>query len=1463
MRRLVLLLPLFLLLWPVGGAATSAAELEGWYAFDGGPRGAAAEVLAVTPVEAGLDLSLSVLGLETGTIQTKAGPRGVLLIPGGGVSGETGHPRLPVLRYLIEVPPGASIELKLAVHDSSTLRLSELGVETLLMPVQAPVPKIEGAAALAPFAQDAVAYARDEYLPAERVAVVGRAVLRGRHVAQVEVRPVRYNPVTGTVEVWSRAELKIRFEGGLERVARRDKGRLASRPMDDWLEREIQAPTLPPQLPAAPNAGGASEGALGMVVVAHDSFVDAIQPLLDWKRKTGYKVDLVRTTDLGANPTDGDVKAAIQLRYGLWSAPPVDFILIVGDTDFVPIHQGSGGGNSQVTDNWYACLDGTDYLPDVAIARISTRTGEETADVVEKLLTYEQATFPTDDWIKDAGFIGTLDSGYIGLIEGTHDWCIDSYYTPNGYQPTPWSYGYPSCDRHYNTNDADTAEIAASIDAGRSIVNYSGHGGDYSWQGPTSHGGYDQSDIRNNTNDGMYPFIISNACVTGSLADAECFGETWQKVPRAGAIAFWGASNNSYWDEDDVLERDLHGNIFPMDATPPIGVIVNETKLDLYDYYGDAGTVAYYFDMYNLLSEPSLSLWTRAPRTLEVTYPQAAPIGESSFSVSVTSFGAAIEGALVAVLKDDEQVFEAGYTDASGAVTLILDPAPQTVGTLQVTVTGHDCRPFEGGAEIIAPDSPWLIHRSHSVDDATGGDGDGAANPGEEMRVSVTVENVGEQPALDVQATLTTSTPQWCEVHDGSAGFPDMAPHTLGTSLPDHFLVRVLPEAPDGVLLGLDMQWTAAGGAAGTTAFNERVEAVELALDTFEILDLPQGNGNGVAGPGETVEMTVTLANIGHRDAVGVTGVLSTESPYISVVQAEAGHANIPAGGTGSSEPPQYSFAVAVDAPDQQPVTFTLTMTESGSGYVDLILFDVLISSCSITSSVDVPKPIDDNATVESLLHYAHDVLIEDLDVFVNIAHTYQGDLTVTLVSPEGTSCVLHDRTGSGTDDIVTWYDDETEPAEPLSVFVGESAYGNWTLIVTDSAGSDTGSLDEWKLEICGEGVEPVPLLSVCAREVDDSGACDPDGVADVGETVLLDVTVRNSGRLAATGVQATLESPNLLAVLTDSVALPDLDPGAEAVAVFPVLIGAVGCLEQASFTVELRSNEGAWFDGFDFVLEADLEGDTSLQTLEPWGFHPMGWSHTATAGMDDWRVVSDRNHTPAGQWSWFASSSAELKDDRLVSPPYELTGSPSLEFWHWIELQGGYDGGVIEITDDAGENWTDLSPQIVIGSYDRELAGDNPIAGRHAWTGSFDSWRRVLIDLAPWGGRTVQFRWRLVCDAANTETGWWIDDIAVHLEDASCDAHPCGVPGEVLLTAVSKNMDDVLLEWGTDPVCLDFRVWRSSDPHQAGSYVDVTMEDPDPSDASFLDTTGGSVLYWIIQGHGPDGDGPWGHYGQ
>jgi subtilisin-like proprotein convertase family protein len=1436
-----------------------------WFAWEASASpGDPARVESVATAPAEVRIDLVVPGLESRVVETRGGPRGLLEVPGAGVTGALGHPRLPALRYMVEMPPGAEVFVSLTPASVSRMSLETLGIESPLIPVQPPVPKIEGAAERAPFVEEVGVYASDRFLPAESVQVVDRAVLRGRHVAVIEVRPVRYNPADGSVEVWSRAELRVAFEGGVPQAALREKLRLASPALDGWIEREIVArpDSIASDTSAFPRATSASEGAAGMLVIVHDDFVGALQPFVDWKEKTGFKIEVLATSQIDPSPTDSDVKAEIDQRYRSWSNPPLEFVLMVGDTNYVPIHNGTGGGSSQVTDNWFVCLDGTDYLPELAIARISTRSPQQTTDVVDKLLTYEQATFATDIWIKKAGFIGTADTGHITLIEGTHDWCIDNYYTPNEYLPTPWSHGYASCDRHYYTTNATTADIAASIDEGRSMVNYSGHGSTTGWQGPTYNAPYNQSDVNGNSNDGMYPFVISNACVTGSLELTECFGETWQRAPHKGAIAFWGASNNSYWDEDDVLQRDLHDNIFPMDETPPLGVIVNETKLDLYDHYGPTGSVAYYFDMYNLLSEPSLSMWTRVPMDLDVTYPDAIPIGQSSFSVTVMYRGHPVSDAMVAVRKPDERVFEAGYTDETGQITLLFDPAPTTVGDMEVTVTGHDLRPHEGTSMVISPDTPWLIYSSHVVDDTGGGDGDGTANPGEVFVMPVTVENVGGQPGTGLQATLTTSTPQWCTVLDGAADFPDLLPGELGETLPDHYSVHVSELAPDGVSLGFELAWSASGGASGVSSFGTVVEGVNFELDAFAIDDVAHGNGNGMAGPGETVDMTVTLSNTGLRDASGITSQLSTDSPHITILQDTAAFPDLPASGQADSLPPPFEFFVAEDAPDQQPVTFTLTVSEAGSGYQEVLLFDVMISSCATTPSVDVPKPITDYTVVESLIDYPLAILLNEVNVFVDISHTYQGDLTVRLESPSGTSVLLHNRTGGGADDIVTWYDTQTEPTEPLSILEGENAYGTWKLIVEDHAGADQGTLNDWSLEICGELLSQDAALLVTDFSLDDVDACDPDGVADIGETVTWNVTVRNEGWGPATGVRAWLSTPSDVIVLNNPVPLPDLAHGEQAQAQFQTLIMGVECKELAQFTVDLEADQGVWSDGFVTMVEADFESVDVWENLEHQGAEPAGWTHSDPMGGDDWQVVNDRDHTMLGVWSWFASDAAYLKDDRLVSPPFDLgVGNPSLRFWHWVDLQDAFDGGVLEISIDNGQSWTDLGPDITTGGYDGTLFGDNPIAGRSAWTGWHDEWREVVVDLTPWAEQTALFRWRLTCDSATAGNGWWVDDIIFHMDYELCDAHLCGVPGEVTLTQVSKQGEDVLLEWRGDMLCIDYGVWRASDPTSPAGFADVTVEDPDPTDTLFLDTSGGDLLYWIVIGHGPEGDGPWGHY--
>lgn len=115
------------------------------------------------------------------------------------------------------------------------------------------------------------------------------------------------------------------------------------------------------------------------------------------------------------------------------------------------------------------------------------------------------------------------------------------------------------------------------------------------------------------------------------------------------------------------------------------------------------------------------------------------------------------------------------------------------------------------------------------------------------------------------------------------------------------------------------------------------------------------------------------------------------------------------------------------------------------------------------------PQAIPDNDAfgITSSTSVPADFTVAAVEVHVSITHDNIGDLIVTLVSPTGTRCILHNRTGSGSDDVITYYPDPTTPSESLAVFNGERSQGSWDLQVVDFTSvpsSLQGDLNGWIL---------------------------------------------------------------------------------------------------------------------------------------------------------------------------------------------------------------------------------------------------------------------------------------------------------------------------------------------------------------------------------------------------------------
>jgi Zn-dependent metalloprotease len=122
----------------------------------------------------------------------------------------------------------------------------------------------------------------------------------------------------------------------------------------------------------------------------------------------------------------------------------------------------------------------------------------------------------------------------------------------------------------------------------------------------------------------------------------------------------------------------------------------------------------------------------------------------------------------------------------------------------------------------------------------------------------------------------------------------------------------------------------------------------------------------------------------------------------------------------------------------------------------------------TVSGTATPNAPIKDLSTTTSEITLSEDVTIDKLQLDLDLAHTYQGDLKVTLTSPSGKAHVLHDRKGGSADDIKGSFD-------LSSVFAGEKTAGKWTLTVEDKARVDTGTLKSWGLSATAKQEEPPP----------------------------------------------------------------------------------------------------------------------------------------------------------------------------------------------------------------------------------------------------------------------------------------------------------------------------------------------------------------------------------------------------
>ena len=265
----------------------------------------------------------------------------------------------------------------------------------------------------------------------------------------------------------------------------------------------------------------------------------------------------------------------------------------------------------------------------------------------------------------------------------------------------------------------------------------------------------------------------------------------------------------------------------------------------------------------------------------------------------------------------------------------------------------------------------------------------------------------------------------------------------------------------------------------GTTSTATSPSKTYGAAGTYSVSLTVTDNG----GLTNTRTSSVTVSNPGGNvlsNGVTVSNLSASTGGtvnYTMVVPAGAtGLKFVTSGGTGDADMyVKFGSAPTDTVYDCRPYasgnaeTCNIATAQAGTYYVRIKAYSAF-SGLSLTGSYSTGPvggtqtysnnsalAIGDNTTINSPVTVSgrSGNAPSNASVSVNITHTYQGDLKVDLVAPDGTLYNIHNRTGAGTDNVIKTV---------ILNLSSEALNGTWNLRVNDNANGDIGTLNAWSV---------------------------------------------------------------------------------------------------------------------------------------------------------------------------------------------------------------------------------------------------------------------------------------------------------------------------------------------------------------------------------------------------------------
>ncbi|MCD4776898.1 MAG: hypothetical protein K8S15_12710 [Candidatus Aegiribacteria sp.] len=637
---------------------------------------------------------------------------------GMGLINVIGAPSLPAYSAKIALPTGCmATEIDIIDAEYTAVR----GLYNV-MPVQTPVPfSVEWNAS--PVEPDPKIYNSSSFYPANPVEFAGSSVILGIPLAYVMVFPVRWNPVSKTVDILANLTLRVTYESSPE----------ASTVVRRSIQSELRSQETVRNLVVNPEGVSHSGAAIvdskdlaygEYIIIATTAYESHAQELADWKTSKGVPANVYTTSWIENSYSCFDLQQEIRAFLTDCRDEGVEYILIYGDDNIIE------GRDARITfleheeyppvdlywsdindmfpevDLWDSNdnhiwgefeIDNIDYHPDLWVGRASVNTTDECTIFNEKVYIYEGVSstdyFESSEIEERIGY--TTERLWPGCYASAGAELISEYV------PSDWTE-----EKCYDSNGNNNIAITDSmLNAGPHQVYHGSHGSPTEFSLPG--GLYSTNDFRNLTNisNGNLPAIWNSiSCNIGYLDyDSDCMGDAWNNSPNGGGFgAFnarygFGNPSNPGYGLSEILCRYFYdvmwnNDLFILGVTHAMG----NDAMGLINYE----VIDWCVKEYNLFGDPELPMWFHDASDLDAAH-TASISGATSVTVTVTSGGSPVNGARICLQKGDWQtgdIYMVETANAAGEYTFYVNPA--STGTISVVAWARDHISYQGTINV-------------------------------------------------------------------------------------------------------------------------------------------------------------------------------------------------------------------------------------------------------------------------------------------------------------------------------------------------------------------------------------------------------------------------------------------------------------------------------------------------------------------------------------------------------------------------------------------------------------------------------------------------------------------------------------------------------------------------------------------------------------------------------------------